>query len=84
MKIPYECILSKFLSGIIDVLLPIWLELINLSFTKGFIECLKSTFNLSTSKGLNSLLDPYKTVSTFQFIDKIIEQIVPDHLDEYA
>jgi len=85
---PEDPLPSKLLPSITDVLLPIWLELINLSLEQGSIECLKSAVILPLLKGLDSLLDPeifknYRPVSTLQLIGKIIERIVADRLDEH-
>ena len=85
---PEDPIPSKLLPCILDVLLPIWLELINLSLEQGSIECLKSAVIFPLLKGLDSLLDPeifknYRPVSTLQLIGKLIERIVADRLDEH-
>ena len=54
---PEDPIPSKLLVIITDILMPVWLELVNLSLEQGSMECLKSAVVLPLLKGLDSLLD---------------------------
>ena len=79
---------SKLLSLVSDLLIPIWLELVNLSLEQGSMDCLKSAVILPLLKGLDSVLDAeifknYRPVSTLQFLGKLIERIVGSRLDEH-
>ena len=79
---------EKLLSYLTDTLLPVWVELINLSLEQGSIDCLKSAVVIPLLKGLDSVLDNevfknYRPVSTLQLLGKIIERIVDYRLDEH-
>ena len=79
---------SKLLLELTDFLLPVWLELINLSLREGSIECLKSAVVLPLLKGLDSILDSevfknYRPVSNLQMLEKMIERIVDSRLDTH-
>ena len=79
---------ASLLVQVKDILIPVWLELVNLSLEQGSIECLKSEVVLSLLKGLDSLLDTeifknYRPVSNLQLIGKIIERIIGTRLDEH-
>ena len=79
---------SKLLSLVSDLLIPVWLELVNLSLEQGSMDCLKSAVILPLLKGLDSVLDAeifknYRPVSTLQFLGKLIERIVGSRLDEH-
>ena len=85
---PDDPLPSKLLSSLTDILLPVWLELVNLSLEQGSMECLKSAVVLPLLKGLDSILDSeifknYRPVSNLQFLGKLIERIVDTRLDEH-
>ena len=71
-----------------DILMPAWLELVNLSLEQGSMDCLKSAVILPLLKGLDSILDSevfknYRPVSNLQFLGKLIERIVDSRLEEH-
>ena len=85
---PEDPLPRNLLNVLTDILLPIWLELVNLSLEQGSIDCLKSAVVIPLLKGLDSLLDTeifknYRPVSNLQLIGKIIERIVGMRLDEH-
>ena len=60
---------EKLLSYLTDTLLPVWVELTNLSLEQGSMDCLKSAVVIPLLKGLDSVLDNevfknYRPVST--------------------
>ena len=67
---PEDPLPASLLVQLKDILIPVWLELVNLSLEQGSIECLKSAVVLPLLKGLDSLLDTeifknYRPVSNF-------------------
>ena len=85
---PEDPLPASLLVQLKDILIPVWLELVNLSLEQGSIECLKSAVVLPLLKGLDSLLDTeifknYRPVSNLQLIGKIIERIIGTRLDEH-
>ena len=85
---PEDPLPASLLVQLKDILIPVWLELVNLSLEQGSIECLKSAVVLPLLKGLDSLLDTeifknYRPVSNLQLIGKIIESIIGTRLDEH-
>ena len=72
----------------LELLLPYWLEIVNLSLEMGSMECLKSAVILPLIKDLGSLVDRndyknYRPVSNLLFISKLVERIVNDRLEEH-
>ena len=85
---PEDPLPASLLVQLKDILIPVWLELVNLSLEQGSIECLKSAVVLPLLKGLDSLLDTeifknYRPVSNLQLLGKIIERIIGTRLDEH-
>ena len=79
---------EKVLSCLTDTLLPVWVDLINLSLERDSMYCLKSAVLIPPLKGLDSVLynyvfKNYRPVSTLQLLRKIIERIVGYRLDDH-
>ena len=69
-----------------DILLPFWLDLVNLSLTTGSMECMKSAVITPLLKDLDDLVDTetyknYRPVSNLVFISKLVERCVATRLD---
>ena len=72
----------------IDVFLPIWTKLVNLSLAEGSIDCLKSAVLLPLIKDIDNYMDRdnlnnYRPVSNLQFVGKLIERIVDIRLNRH-
>ena len=65
----------------LDVLLPIWVEIVNLSLEVGSMDCLKKAVILPLIKEINSTTDienlkNYRPVSNLLFVSKLVERVV--------
>ena len=72
----------------IDILLPYWLEIVNLSLSTGSIECLKSAVIAPLLKELDDYVDTevyknYRPVSNLVFLGKLIERCVASRLENH-
>lgn len=72
----------------LDYLIPIWVQLINISLEEGSLECLKSAVILPLIKELDAFVDTdilknYRPVSNLLFLEKLIERIVAIRLDKH-
>ena len=72
----------------IDLLLPCWLRLVNLSLSTGSIDRLKSAVLIPLLKELDSFVNidlhkNYRPVSNLPFIEKLIERCVATRLNEH-
>ena len=87
---PDDPIPAALLKRVVDVFIPIWRELVNLSLAQGSMICLKCSILAPLIKALDSLMDieilkNYRPVSNLLFLSKLIERIVDlrtnDHMD---
>ena len=84
---PEDPVPVNVLKGNLDVFIPIWKDLVNLSLDTGSIECLKSSAVLPTIKQLDELMDKdlyknYRPVSNLIFLEKLIERVVALRLEK--
>ena len=75
-----------FLRNYIDLFLPIWTELVNLSLAMGSMECLKSGVLVPLIK--DDIVDKdnqknYHPISNLKFVGKQIERIVSAQLQNH-
>ena len=85
---PEDPIPALLLKSCTDTFIPIWLDLVNLSLEQGSIECLKGAVLLPLIKELDSTIDTeilknYRPVSNLQFLEKLIERVVANRLDDH-
>lgn len=85
---PEDPINVKPLKDNIDLLLPFWLEVVNLSLSTGSMDCLKSAVIIPLLKELDSMVDMeeyknYRPVSNLIFLSKLIERCVAPRLDNH-
>ena len=70
----------------LELLLPYWLDIVNLSLETGTIDGLKNAIIFPLLKEIgtdNNLLKNYRPVSNLQFISKLIERVVAARLDDH-
>ena len=72
----------------IELLLPFWLEIVNLSLATGSFNGLKNAVILPLIKELGALTDKdkfknYRPVSNLQFLSKLIERVVDSRIQEH-
>lgn len=72
----------------LDIFLPFWVEIVNLSLEFGKMDKVKSAVVLPLLKELNSMTDTeeyknYRPVSNLVFIGKLIERVVDNRLQEH-
>jgi len=85
---PEDPIPAFLLKENIDIFIPYWLEIVNLSLEIGSMDCLKSAVILPLIKALGSLVDKdnyknYRPVSNLLFLSKLIERVVDSRLDRH-
>ena len=85
---PDDPIPSNILKSSIDVFVPIWTELVNISLTQGNMDCLKGAILLPLIKDLDELMDKdnfknYRPVSNLLFVSKLIERVVSIRLNKH-
>ena len=85
---PEDPVPSAVLATNIDTLLPIWVEIVNLSLETGSMESLKNAVIIPLIKELSSSTDiennkNYRPVSNLVFISKLIERVVDIRLQEH-
>ena len=71
-----------------DLLLPYWLEIVNLSLRSGCMDEMKTAIIIPLIKDLSPLIDRdeyknYRPVSNLLFISKLVERVVDARLDEH-
>ena len=79
---------AKLLSSIVDICLPVWLEIVNLSLSTGNMDCLKSAVITPILKQMDDMVDieiykNYRPVSNLTFVSKLIERCVADRLNKH-
>ena len=72
----------------LNLFIPIWTDLVNLSLDQGSIECLKSAILIPLIKELDELVDTevlknYRPVSNLLFLSKLIERVVAIRLESH-
>ena len=85
---PSDPIGSFLLSKHVDIFMPIWVEIVNLSLRTGSMDCLKSSVVVPLLKELDTLLETdnlknYRPVSNVLFLSKLIERCVAARLDHH-
>lgn len=85
---PEDPIHVALISQNVDLLLPFWLELVNLSLSTGSMDCLKSAVIIPLLKEVDDFVDPeilknYRPVSNLLFLSKLIERCVASRLDKH-
>ena len=85
---PEDPIPSFLLKENIDVFIPYWLEIVNLSLEIGSMDSLKSAVIIPLIKDLGSLVDKdvfknYRPVSNLLFLSKLIERVVDSRLERH-
>ena len=79
---------SDVLRNNIDLFLPIWTELVNLSLTTGSMECLIAAVLVPLIKDLDDIVDKdnqknYRPISNLKFVGKLIERVVSAQLQNH-
>ena len=85
---PEDPIPSFLLKENIDLFIPYWLDIVNLSLDVGSMDGLKSAVIIPLIKDLGSLVDKeiyknYRPVSNLLFLGKLIERVVDIRLDNH-
>ena len=85
---PEDPLPANVLKENLDVLLPYWVILVNLSLSTGSMECLKSSVVGPLLKEADDLVDSdeyknYRPVSNLAFLGKLIERCVATRLDKH-
>ena len=85
---PEDPLPAKLMTDHIDVLLPYWLEIVNLSLSMGSMDCLKSAIISPLLKETYSVVDDeqfknYRPVSNLMFLSKLIERCVTSRLEKH-
>ena len=85
---PEDPIPAFLLKENIEVFIPYWLEIVNLSLEIGSMESLKSAVIIPLIKDLGSLVDKeifknYRPVSNLLFLSKLIERVVDSRLEKH-
>ena len=85
---PEDPVPIKLLSDHIDVFIPFWVEIVNLSLEYGDMNGLKLAILLPLIKELSSLIDTenfknYRPVSNLLIISKIVERVVQIRLERH-
>ncbi len=79
---------ASVLKNNIDLFLPIWTKLVNMSLAQGSMECLKDAILIPFIKELDHLVDKnnlknYRPVSNLLFVGKLIERVVSVRLEKH-
>ena len=85
---PEDPVPAPLLTTNIDVFVPIWTEIVNLSLSLGSMECLKSAIIIPLIKDLSSNVDSenmknYRPVSNLVLISKLVERGVDKRLQKH-
>ena len=85
---PEDPLPANVLTSNIDMFLPFWVEIVNLSLEIGRMDKVKSGVILPLIKELNSMTDTdeyknYRPVTNLLFIGKLIERVVDIRLEEH-
>ena len=85
---PEDPIPTELAKQYVDLLLPIWTKLVNVSIAEGSMDCLKNAIILPLIKDLDSLVDRdnlknYRPVSNLMYVGKLIERVVSIQLHKH-
>ena len=85
---PEDPIPADVLAENIDIFVPYWVVLVNLSLSTGSMDCLKSAVIAPLLKEADDLVDTeiyknYRPVSNLIFIGKLIERCVKSRLENH-
>ena len=85
---PEDPIPIKILSDHVDTLVPLWLELVNLSLSTGSMDCVKSAVIGPLLKEADEMVDievfkNFRPVSNLVFLSKLIERCVATRLNKH-
>ena len=85
---PEDPVPAELLSSNVDIFIPFWLEIVNLSLEMGSMDGLKSAVVLPLIKDISDKVDSdefknYRPVSNLLFISKIVERVVERRLDQH-
>ena len=85
---PDDPIPAKLLKNMVDVFIPIWLELINLSLSEGSMDSLRCGVLAPLIKSLDSATDyddykNYRPVTNLVILSKLIERVVASRIDQH-
>ena len=85
---PEDPVPAKLLSANIDLFVPFWVEIVNLSLEYGDMDGLKSAVLIPLIKDLSSTVDRedfknYRPVSNLPFVSKIVERVVQIRLERH-
>ena len=79
---------NSLLTQNLDIFLPIWTKLVNLSLAEGTMDCLKNAIISPLLKEMDSVMNKdnlknYRPVSNLMFVGKLIERVVSRQLDKH-
>ena len=82
---PEDPIPAPLLKKHLELFVPIWTKLVNISLEQGSIECLKTAVILPLIKELDDHIDKdnhknYRPVSNLEFVGKLVERVVSKRL----
>ena len=85
---PEDPVPARLLVQNMDILLPFWLQIVNLSLGTGDMDCLKSAVLNPLLKELDDFVDKeilknYRPVSNLLFMSKLIERCVASRLNKH-
>ena len=85
---PEDPVPLSLLNNNIDLFIPYWLEIVNLSLESGSMGCLKSAVIIPFIKELGSHVDSdifknYRPVSNLVFLSKLVERVVDIRLENH-
>ena len=85
---PMDPVHAKLLAQNTDLMLPVWVDIVNLSLSTGSMDCLKSAVVIPLLKELDESVDTeiyknYRPVSNLVFLSKLIERCVDVRLEKH-
>ena len=86
--LPEDPIPACILKQNVDIFIPYWLDIVNLSLQLGSMDALKSAVIFPLIKEIGSLVDKenlknYRPVSNLQFVGKLMERVVDNRLQKH-
>ena len=86
---PEDPIPANLLKKNIDLFVPIWTKLVNISLLEGSMNCLKNAVLIPLVKELDNYVDEenkknYRPVSNLLFVGKLVERIVSIQLNQHT
>lgn len=85
---PSDPVPAKLLSSLLDLFIPIWKDLVNLSLSTGSMDCLKSAILTPILKELDDMVNTeiyknYRPISNLVFVSKLVERCVSIRLKRH-